>query len=549
MPTKFEAHKVSAAELMRRDVQYRVPRFQRSFSWTDDECSKFVEDLVNVVDGGVGEYFMGSLVFCESPDGYHIVDGQQRIAMFSLLALVVSELYQCSPHPRAPELRNDVRGKFLGSLDRKTFDVIPRLSLNLSDDAFYQRELLNRDPTRPVPQRRPRPRNSNELLSNAFITLRSRVESWLRDRDTMDLEEFLKALERIIVIQIVVGNESDAYLIFETINDRGLELSTADLVKNYLFSRVGERNVNSVQAMWQALNNVVGEFRITQFLRHYWISKYKLVRERYLFDAIKDELGSNPNKILQFLQDLQAEAEIYAAFRMAGHPLWNDYPSAKRNVEALGYFKAEQCYPLLLAAHRCLKRAQFEATVHAVTILSFRYTEICGRGTANLETLYSKVAISIRNGHIKNVPELLRELKTMYPSDPDFGPAFCMKTPSAQVARYILWETERQLGGEILYADDFTLEHVLPKNPPHAPAWPYQQYVPRLGNLTLLPKDMNRKLRNKGVLEKVNEYAKSGLKINEYWKRNQPPKWEGEEIEGRQRWLASLAVKVWSFRT
>jgi len=259
----------------------------------------------------------------------------------------------------------------------------------------------------------------------------------------MELEKLLNALDRIIVIQIVVGTESDAYLIFETINDRGLELSTADLVKNYLFSRVGEADINSVQGIWQYINNMVGEFRITQFLRHYWISKYKVVRERYLFDAIKEELGNNRHKILQFLNDVQTEAEIYAAFRMPGHPIWNDYPAAKQNIEALSYFKAEQCFPLLLAAHRCMKKNQFESVIHAVTVLSFRYTEICGRGTANLESLYSRVAISVRSGRIKTVPDVIKELKSMYPTDPDFEQSFLVKSASAQIARYILWEIRR----------------------------------------------------------------------------------------------------------
>jgi uncharacterized protein with ParB-like and HNH nuclease domain len=127
MATKFAADKFNMGDILRRDTQYRVPKFQRSFSWTDDECKKFIEDILEVVDTGANEYFMGSLVFCESSPGFQIVDGQQRIAMFSLLALVVSELYGASDHPRAEELRSDVRGKFLGSLDRNTFQTIPRL--------------------------------------------------------------------------------------------------------------------------------------------------------------------------------------------------------------------------------------------------------------------------------------------------------------------------------------------------------------------------------------------------------------------------------------
>src|SRR5713226_6895091 len=101
MPTKFEAHKVEVGELLRRDLQFQVPKYQRSFSWTEDECGKFIEDVLSVVNGEVIEYFMGSVVFCQMPNAYQIVDGQQRLAMFSLLALVVAESYGQSGHSKA----------------------------------------------------------------------------------------------------------------------------------------------------------------------------------------------------------------------------------------------------------------------------------------------------------------------------------------------------------------------------------------------------------------------------------------------------------------
>jgi uncharacterized protein with ParB-like and HNH nuclease domain len=110
---------------------------------------------------------------------------------------------------------------------------------------------------------------------------------------------------------IAVADEANAYLIFETLNDRGLDLSISDLLKNYIFSKA-DTKLQEVQKKWEAINRSVGRFEVTKFIRHYWLSKYDVIREKELYHAIRDKFKSQ-SSVITFVNSLTESAEIYGA--------------------------------------------------------------------------------------------------------------------------------------------------------------------------------------------------------------------------------------------
>lgn len=186
------------------------------------------------------------------------------------------------------------------------------------------------------------------------------------------------------MILVSVGDEADAYLIFETLNDRGLELSISDLLKNYIFGRAGNR-LDIVRKQWQEMAVILGTQDQTQFLRHYWLSKYGVVRERDLYREMKRQFASQ-SAVLRLMTELRDAADNYAAISSVDHPTWKEYgTSLRKDLEALQLFGLSQFRPLLLAALDALKEEEIPKLIHMIVVVSMRYSIIGSLGTGNIE--------------------------------------------------------------------------------------------------------------------------------------------------------------------
>jgi hypothetical protein len=155
------------------------------------------------------------------------------------------------------------------------------------------------------------------------------------------------------VMVLVVPTDADAFLIFETLNDRGADLTIADLLKDYLFGHAGVK-LDTVRDGWM---QILGALEIsaenaifTTFLRHYWSSVYGAVRERELYKGIKDRVATQA-QVVEFIGELQKAAVVYSALLSSNHEYWEDLGATVRtNVESLLRLELEQNRPLLLAA-------------------------------------------------------------------------------------------------------------------------------------------------------------------------------------------------------
>jgi uncharacterized protein with ParB-like and HNH nuclease domain len=206
----------------------------------------------------------------------------------------------------------------------------------------------------------------------------------------VDFEEFIS--ENLNLIEIQVGDDSDAFIIFETLNDRGLDLAVAELVKNYLFS-LGGHNLEKFKHAWVEISTLVGRENITQFLRHYWLAFYNLVRERDLYKEIKSKIRTKTNA-LQFITDIRKSAEHYSALLNPQHTYWDSFNSIVSDyLDAFLLFRVSQYRPVLIAAMKNFEPSKIEKVIRDLVKLSFRYTVITGLSTGNFERIYSDAAI------------------------------------------------------------------------------------------------------------------------------------------------------------
>jgi len=147
-------------------------------------------------------------------------------------------------------------------------------------------------------------------LQNAFDYYFEQLQNHFKlNKSGADLSEFLEKIvgNGIIFTKIVVTNDLDAYKVFESLNARGVKLSTADLLKNYLFKllhHLGELDLNEAERQWQNMTDTIRTNDLTTYIRQFWNSKNKLERQPSLFKAIKREINT-AEKAIHFLNELE----------------------------------------------------------------------------------------------------------------------------------------------------------------------------------------------------------------------------------------------------
>lgn len=556
----IDSRLMTFGEVFTGNNSYSVPSFQRDYSWTEDEVAQLWSDITDTLDEGRSEYFMGAIVINNSKKPELVlIDGQQRLTTISILMCVLRDI---AKEKGDNQLAQQISQSYLGLLNLRTRRTEPKLVLNDRNNQFYQEnivEIKELDDLNKLSKKRTTDK-SNKLIIDAYLLLYQQVQQRISRT-----EEFIEALiqleecirNKLISIVISVADEANSYLIFETLNDRGLELSVADLLKNYLFSRASDR-LQEAQRTWIEIDLLVGKFELTRFIRHYWLSSYGVVREKELYRSIAREL-QNSSEVFNFLSKLREAAEVYGAFEKPDSSVWDLYgQNLKNDIARLSLFKVSQCYSVLLAAKESLLDDLFPKVLRMIVVISFRYNIICGFSPQRLETTYSDAAKYIRSKKPRNIKAIFEQLAKVYPSDAEFIRDFEVKSlngsNAAKLARYILSEINSYyMGSKELVVNpngiELNLEHILPQSPSDAwlvefPKKDKLQYIYRLGNMTLIDSSVNRKMGNNSFQEKCSTaFAQSNLEITKEILNYSV--WSPKHIEERQKKMAKAACKIW----
>ena len=550
-------------QLMGNGLSYRVPRFQRDYSWDVDEWDDLWQDIAGLfAEDPEPAHYMGYLVL-QSADNrtFDIIDGQQRLTTLSLLMLAaVSRLTDLA----APGDTNDpqyrraeqLRSHYIGYLDPVSLVPRSKLTLNRHNDRFYQDYLA---PLERLPQRG---LNASEhLLRRAFIWFKERIGERSGD-DGKELARFIDgAVDKLFFTVITVTDELNAFKVFETLNARGVRLSATDLLKNYLFSVVSrggahESEIEALENRWEAIVGLLGSESFPEFLRVFWNSRNKLVRKADLFKTIRRDIGDK-GKAFALVRDMDRQARAYAALRSPEGGSWE--PEERDSLTQLQMFNVRQPLAVLLAVFDRFAeedRAGFGRFLQAVAVVSFRYNVICGRQSNEQEVVYNHIAREIVAGRIADARAAVEALRRVYPPDMEFKAAFAVKelrtanSRNKKVARMILFRLEEHFSGKSLKAASakYGIEHVLPENP--GGGW--EQFddrrekasTYRLGNMTLLETGANRGAGNAPFSAKRPVYRASEFAVTNKLAEDCDV-WSVDTIRARQSWMAKQAASIW----
>lgn len=548
-------------KLLGNGLTYAVPMFQRDYSWEEDHWEDLWQDILETCkDQKDSAHYMGYLVIQTKDNKYFdIIDGQQRMTTLSLLVLAILknlEVLQSkgvdkdNNKKRAEQLRNT----YIGYLDPVTLISRSKLQLNKHNDSFYQNYLV---PLHGIPQRGLN--YSEKLLKKALEWFIERVSKDIPNADGMQLARFVDSVaDKLFFTVITVTDELNAFKVFETLNARGVRLSSTDLLKNYLFSVVYSENphdteMKKIEERWEKIVGTLGSESFPDFLRVYWNSQNKLVRKTDLFKTIKSSV-KNKGKAFSLIRELDENADIYAALRDSDDELWT--AEQKIYIGELRMFGIKQPYSLLMIAHKKFSGDEFTRVLRACSIISFRYNVICNFHTGEQEKVYSDIAYDIFTGELASAQAVIDRLKVVYPEDSVFSAAFAEKELSTvgarnkKVVRYILFALEKHLSNNDydFDSDKYGIEHVLPESP--GLEWPdYDEnrdyrFIYRIGNYALLTASENRDIGNKGYVVKKKVYEKSGFTITKKIAEDNSS-WDKDRIATRQQSIAKWATSVW----
>jgi hypothetical protein len=549
-------------ELIGNGRIYRVPPYQRDYSWEEEQWEDLWNDVIDLRGRPDDRHYMGALVVEGKSDReFLIIDGQQRLATLSLLSLaVIAKLRKMAESGTDPEANREraagLRSRFIGEKDPASLVESSKLFLNETDNAFYQDYLVQ---LRPPLNPRGLPK-SNRLLWECFEYYQKQLNSIPEfGTDGTILAELLSetVARQLMFILIAVEDQINAYTVFETLNARGLELTTTDLLKNYLFSRVQvPADLQILQRRWRALVATVRQERFPEFLRYHLLCEQPKIRSERLFKLVRDRARA-PQDVFALLDALEARAELFAALSDPNHGYWAELTDARPFIRELNLFRVRQMTPLLFAAWEKLSKADFVRLLRLISVISFRYSVVSSLNTNALEPIYHGAAKAVLEGVALTPGQIFERLKNIYVADGKFEQDFALLTLETagqrkKLAKYILARFEQDASGRACDpdTDPATIEHILPENPlddwsEHFPRAHWDSAVYRLGNLSLLEPALNRQVGNLSYSGKLTAYGQSAYTLSRQVTEMATEQWTLELLNERQRRLAERAVHLW----
>ena len=572
MKLDFSVDRKTFSDLLKPSNPLEIPPFQRPYSWKAEHWEKLWEDITERLDS---EYLMGGIVLCGSDSADNllmVIDGQQRLSTITILIAACRDyLWKECGTDKAKQAAIGIHNQYvvsggvdaeknepfliLGELDRDWF--AEKIQVSPSFDGYSPPDVNQ--------VKKKLDSSSHRLLWKAYQFFYRQL---LRRHDpsspigTVDLKiDDVKKITRHLgtkcwFVLTKVVDDTQAYKLFEVLNDRGLELSISDLLKNVLLSQAVKLDrIKEAKVFWGDIVDTLDYENIAPFLRYYWMSHNgKKITEDDLLETLKRDIKKmNASELIVFLKSLSEEAEYFAEI-IGRTPIKEDLMRELNLIKSYGFRVGNS---VMLAVWSSSKDSKIRlSAAREVKNFLVKYAVFANEVTNVLEDLMAKNALAIRNELISGLAAMQAIFKERQPSIKTIEDKFLKIEPSIGVARALLVEIETHLAGtEKLPADTskVEVEHIFPQTPNEEWIQYFEAngnediYVGRLGNLTLLGQKLNKQLSNKPYKEKRKTYfKKSDFTITKQLAK--VSKWTARVVEKRQSQLFKHACEIWDVK-
>jgi len=415
--TPLNASASSAGALLSSST-FDVPPFQREYSWQDDEVADFWGDLSSNLEAE--SYFLGLVILTEGEGEQegkrrHVVDGQQRLVTLTLLA---AALYHEAVARGREALADRIQADFLRSIDYDSDDTDPRVRLSDDADDKTLQAILD---SGEVPANADDEGSVSARMARSFKFLRENLKKDLKVDPFKRLGKWTEFLtNRVYFAVFVHPDPSSAYQVYEIINTRGRELTTADLLKNYVLSQTQKNKREARYKQWQQIAgqfSATGSNSLVQYIRHVVTVEagHILPKDLFAFLAQRIALGDRkPPNSDQLMGRLEQHLPLYLQMidpTVAGPA----EPEALKIFAALNSLGVIAVRPILLAVAGVPEALD---GMKYVLQLVVRRIVVGNLGTGNVERRFGEAAKKVlETGGWKS---LTRDLKDLNPTRREF---------------------------------------------------------------------------------------------------------------------------------
>ncbi len=529
---KIESEDSYLQDILKDKLYYQIPIYQRPYQWTEENCEKLLDDLFfNYEDDRESDYFCGSLVLiaidtdsATNAKTYDVVDGQQRLSTFILLAKVLATLY--NNEVLNNKTSKDFLEKSLGDTDgekrkRLTFNTI---GLNAKDDfqgaldffddldASKGKNSKSNDPSK----------GKNSYLKNAIC-----LKNYLREKEIGDINDFIEWLySNVVFITITCPDADKALRIFNVLNARGLALNATDIFKGELLKKLTEEKEQEELAIrWEDLyqkcldNGFAMETLFSQYLIYFYAKTSREKMDKSLNTQF-DKLQKSPLEYLDGVEDFyNAYVEVLEMPDRYAHLL-----SYKED----NYWRAILCASLL----HCYSQSEIEALKEL--LVKFYYQHWVAR---TKQSQIKQTCCNIINAlkEKKNIDDIISIARTnlalysvmqhfkenlrdshVYEKQPTKNPYL---KPILILVEYFM--SDDDCPKCIQMDKNLHVEHILPQEPDPSSQWvkdfseeERELYTHSLANLTLLGGKINSQASNLDFKDKKKIYMGEEIKLN-----------------------------------
>ena len=531
---KIESTDLSVEKLLTGSY-FVIPRFQRPYSWEEDNIDDFWSDVTRNTGS---DYFIGSMVvYNATKNTLGVVDGQQRLTTIMIFLCTLRDAFiELDETDKADGLQRFVERK---NRDNRNIFVLK----TESSFPYFQDVILSYEPSDlPLSSIGPEEHalaKAKEIFSH---NINEKLFSIDRDPTIPDAEklqekvDWLTSIRDVVlelsVILIHLDNEEDAYLIFETLNTRGKDLALSDLVKNLFTRNLRARgDVDHARIKWdkvlETIFNSDADLSPDNFIVHSWQSRFDSVTKAKAYPKIREQV--NPKTAKRHLDDFIFDAECYRMIFEPSYGWQKDQFGVRNSLEAFKLFKLVQPTPAVLSLVRAyrkkvIKLRMLRRTLLAIENFHFRFTAVTSsRSSGGISSMYSAFGRKLFEAEdsvaaSQEIKSLIAKLKQRVPTPAEFDAAFeqitYTETATSQrpLVRYILRRLSQHERLPVIgQTEELTIEHLMPQSEmgQDCPA----DTVGQIGNLMFVDSKTNEKLSVRNFSEKKKILAANSYRI------------------------------------
>ena len=553
--------------LSQPDTQFVIPVYQRNYDWSNTQCKQLLDDILEAGrKKDVSAHFIGSIVFVHddvySASGIReltIIDGQQRLTTITLLYLV---LYRLAIHLKNKSLENRINETYLINKFAESEEKLKLRPTENNDRAL--KYLLRSDQEEEFP-------DYSRVIEN-FNYFNSRVSE-------ENYEVVLSGLNKIMFVEISLDREKDEpQRIFESLNSTGLELSQADLIRNYILMGLSRKNQNKIyENYWEQIEQLAKDYstntsRVSDYIRDYLtLENKKIPNKNKVYQEFKLKYPTSTlNKLEENLSPIK---QLVKHYNKIINPENEPDQDIRLQIQYINRIEINVAYPFIMKIYDDYSSGKISKTtlIDVLELIqSFTWRRfIVGLPTNALNKIFMRLYEDVdTQNYLESIERALLRKKgsQRFPRDTEVINSLREKDmygikPKNRV--YFLERLENHENKEhvsIFANDKITIEHIFPQNPD--PKWKIElgeeeynfikeNYLNTISNLTL--SGNNGKLGNKPFLEKrdMNNngkeqgYSYSRLWLNRYLSSIE--KWDKEEIERRFDIIKNRFLSIWKF--